>query len=102
MASPNPIVWSPEAEQDLLDIWNYWAREAALEVADNLLRAIDKACVTLQQWPNSGRKRDELLPDLRSVAVPPNVIFYRVGRDAVEILRVLDGRRDIETIFSDP
>ena len=102
MANPSPIAWSIEAEQDLLDIWNYWAREAAMEVADNLLRAVDKACTRLQEWPNSGRKRDELLPDLRSVPVPPNVIFYRVRGDTVEIVRVLDGRRDIDTIFAVP
>jgi toxin ParE1/3/4 len=101
VASPNPIVWSPEAERDILDIWNYWAREAAIEVADNLLRAIDKVCTRLQEWPNSGRKRDELVAGLRSVPAPPNVIFYRVRLDTVEIVRVLDGRRDIDAIFSD-
>jgi plasmid stabilization system protein ParE len=29
------------------------------------------------------------------------VIFYRIMNNAVEILRVLDERRDVDTIFSD-
>jgi toxin ParE1/3/4 len=38
---------------------------------------------------------------LRSVAVEPHVIFYRVTRSAVEIVRVLHGRRDVEAVFAE-
>jgi plasmid stabilization system protein ParE len=38
---------------------------------------------------------------LRSLAATPQIIFYRLKDDRPEIVRVLDGRRDIEEIFSD-
>jgi toxin ParE1/3/4 len=95
-----PIVRSPEADEDLIEIWAYLAHEASDRVADNQLRDIEKACSTLKTWPYCGRKRDELLPSLRSIPVHPFVVFYRVGEDAVEIVRVLHGRRDIDSIFA--
>src|ERR1700678_3923441 len=100
--SRRAIVWSPEAEQDLLEIWNYWAREASDTVADDLLRAIAKVCARLEEWPYSGRKRDELVAGLRSAGARPTVTFYRLRDRTVEIVRVLDGRRDIDTIFAEP
>lgn len=40
-------------------------------------------------------------PGLRSVLASPYVIFYRVNGDIAELVRILDGRRDIDEIFSD-
>jgi toxin ParE1/3/4 len=95
-----PVDWSPEAEQDLLAVWNYLAREASPDVADEQLRSLDRACEALAQWPHSGRARDELFRDVRSIAVEAYVIFYRVGDSAIEIIRVLHRRRDVDAIFS--
>lgn len=97
-----PVIWSAEAEQDVTDIWNYWARQASPAVADDLLRAVGRAIARLQEWPFSGRKRDELIAGLRSAGARPNVIFYRLKDGRVEIVRVLDGRRDIDAIFTEP
>jgi plasmid stabilization system protein ParE len=33
---------------------------------------------------------------LRSALAGPYVIFYRVDRDRITIVRILDGRRDID------
>jgi len=94
------ITWSPEAEQDLLAIWDYVAREASPDVADEQLRSLDRACEALAEWPYSGRARDELLRGVRSIAVEAYVVFYRVGHSVIEIIRVLHGRRDVDAIFS--
>jgi plasmid stabilization system protein ParE len=37
---------------------------------------------------------------MRSVPVHPYVVFYRIQGDAVEIVRILYGRRDIAAIFA--
>jgi toxin ParE1/3/4 len=97
-----PVVWSPEAEEDLIQLWLYLAQEASKGAADRRLRNIERACARLSQWPQSGRARDELLPGLRSIPAPPQVIFYRVSAAAVEIVRVLHGNRDIDAIFGKP
>jgi toxin ParE1/3/4 len=94
------VVWSPEAEQDLLAIWIHVAREASPDVADEQLRSLDRACEALARWPYSGRARDELFRGVRSIAVEAHVVFYRVGNSAIEIIRVLHGRRDVDAILS--
>src|SRR5512140_3579755 len=96
------IIWSPEAEEDLIGIWAYLAEQATEQVADSQLAAIESACVKLEHWPHAGRQRDDLLPGLRSVLAVPYVIFYRVRNDVVEVVRVIHGRRDIDAIFAEP
>ena len=95
-----PISLSPEADEDLIEIWGYLAREASERVADRQLHEIDATCSRLNVWPYSGRKRDDLLPGMRSVPVHPYVMFYRIRDDVIEIVRVLHGRRDIAAIFA--
>jgi toxin ParE1/3/4 len=93
------ISWSPEAEQDLLEIWQYRAEHGSVEAADRLLRAIDTACRSLADGPFRGRARDELRPGLRSILVEAYLIFYRVGAGAVEVVGVLHERRDAGAMF---
>ena len=94
------VVWSPEAEQDLLDTWRHLATVASTTIADNHLRDIDRAVSMLIDWSLAGRSRDELAPGLRSVPVHPSIIFYRVHKNSPQIVRVLDGRRDIDEILT--
>jgi plasmid stabilization system protein ParE len=37
---------------------------------------------------------------MRSVSVHPYVVFYRIRDEAIEIVRVVHGRRDIVSIFA--
>jgi toxin ParE1/3/4 len=48
-----------------------------------------------------GRARPELAIDLRSFAVRNHVIFYTPLPKGVEIVRVLHGARDLETVLRD-
>lgn len=48
-----------------------------------------------------GRRRDELLPSLRSFPVEDYLIFYRSIEDGIDILRVVSGYRDLEALFPD-
>lgn len=93
------VVWSPAAEQDLRDIWAYYARVASPETADNLLREIDRAGEGVVKNPLVSRERNELIAGLHSVVVRPHVIFFRVRNANVEIVRVLHGRRDLPAFF---
>jgi len=68
---------------------------------DTIVRAIGEASQMLEEHPLAGRTRDEIRPGLRSVLASPYVIFYRVNGDIAELVRILDGRRDIDEIFSD-
>jgi toxin ParE1/3/4 len=96
-----PRIWSRQAEQDLFDIWAYIANNGTAAVADNQLHEIDRVCFVLGAWPEYGRARDDVRAGLRSVAVSRYVVFYRVTKTAIEIVRVLDERRDVDMIFPD-
>ena len=89
------VVWAPRGRRDLRDIWLYFARIASPDVADELLREIGRAGARLGRHPLMGRPRDELVSGVRSVLVPPHVIFYRVSDERVEIARILHQRRDL-------
>ena len=96
-----PIILSPEADQDLLEIWDRLSQAISAAIADKQLREIERLCLAISDWPEYGRARDDVRQGLRSVPVGRYVVFYRPTKDAVEVVRVLDGRRDVEAIFSD-
>jgi toxin ParE1/3/4 len=94
MASPR-ILRSPEARQDLLDIWSYIAEENAPSVADAVLARLQGAMEVLAHAPLIGRERPEFSGNPRSIAVKPYVIFYEPIADGIVIWRVLHGARDL-------
>jgi toxin ParE1/3/4 len=65
----------PLAELDLLDIWDYIADDS-LDRADDFLDRIESKLMTLAQNSGLGRKRSDLLPDLRSFSIGNYVVFY--------------------------
>jgi toxin ParE1/3/4 len=46
-----------------------------------------------------GRQQDHLLINLRSLSVKDYLIFYEPFADHIDILRILHGSRDVESIF---
>jgi toxin ParE1/3/4 len=94
------LIWSPESEADLLTIWRWGAVHFSPDVADTHLRDIERASTNLTDFPNSGVKRDQIVPGIRSVVVYPTVIFYRIGSNSIDIVRVIDGRRNLAALFS--
>jgi toxin ParE1/3/4 len=86
------------AQEDLRAIWEYVAQHQ-VEAANKLIKEIVKRLSTLRDHPNIGRQRGELLIDLRSFVVKNYIIFYQPVEDGIEVLRVIHGSRDIDTLF---
>jgi toxin ParE1/3/4 len=95
------VIWSLEALDDIDRLWDYYAGTAGRVTADRILREIAKIVATIDDFPLAGRSRDEIRAGLRSLSASPQVVFYRLKGDRPEIVRVLDGRQDIEEIFSE-
>jgi toxin ParE1/3/4 len=93
-------LWSPEALDDRERIWDYYVRAAGRHTAEKVFREIAKVIALIEDHPLAGRARNEVRPRLRSLAATPHVVFYRVVNDTPEIVRVLDGRQDIEEKFA--
>ena len=91
-------VVAKSAEEDLREILSYIADDN-IEAALRMFQRFRECFTMLSTMPQSGRRRSDLEPDLRSFPEGTYVIFYREITDGVEILRVLHGSRDIESLF---
>jgi len=96
------VLRTSQAETDLLEIWVYIGQESSMETADRVLGTIDQKCQALAEQPGIGRRRDELAPGLQSLPVGSYVVFYRAQDEGIEVIRVLHGARDIDTVFNPP
>jgi toxin ParE1/3/4 len=92
------VVVRPRASADLAEIWAYIA-EDSVKHADKFAAVIDDHFRALARRPHAGRSRPALAPGLRSFPVGQYVIFYVPLPKGVEIVRVLHGARDIESIL---
>jgi toxin ParE1/3/4 len=54
----------------------------------------------LREFPFLGRDRSELRASLRGLLMDDHIAFYLVETDRIVIVRIIDGRRDIEHEFS--
>lgn len=92
--------FTPEAEADLNGIWEYIAEDnpvAAFAVIDR----IEEKCGLLSDQPRMGQRCENLAPALRSFPVGNYMIFYRKATNGIDIIRVLHGARDIESLFTE-
>ena len=89
------------AEHNLTEIWWYVAVDSPTR-ADSLLHRLHQAFLTLADFPNIGVVwSPDSFPDVRRFPVGNYLIFYRAEEHGVSVLRVLHGRRDLQTILRD-
>ena len=90
---------SPEAEQDLSDIFDYTEMEFGLEQAVRYLKDLDHCFIQLCNNPSIGRERSEIRAELYSFVSQSHVVFYRVQTDRLRVIRILHGSRDLPRHF---
>ena len=87
-----------QAEEDLIDIWLYIAQDNPA-AADRLLDKIDGKIRLLAEQPAIGRAREDIAPDLRFLPIGKYLILYRIILDGIEIVRVVQGARNLKDLF---
>jgi toxin ParE1/3/4 len=87
------------ASRDLDRIADYLA-EIDMQMSDRFLQDFDRKCQQIVSFPMSGRNYATLRPDLRGMAFKSYIIFYRILENGVEIIRVIEGRRDLPSLFT--
>ena len=92
------VLRRPQAETDILEIWDYIAEDSMVE-ADRWVDRLDEKFALWATQPMMGRSRDELTPGVRSLAFGRYVVFYEPLPDGIDVVRVLHGTRDIDTNF---
>ena len=86
------------AERDLEDVWTTIAAAAPLR-ADRFLDTLYSKFQRLARHPLLGQSCPALAPELRLFPVKHYVIFYRPLADGIEVVRVVHGARNIESLF---
>jgi toxin ParE1/3/4 len=87
------VNFGTRSKRELDAIWAYVAHED-IDAADRLIDRIYAASRRLADFPESGPARPDIAVGVRSLTVGNYLLLYRVGRDAVDVVRVIHGARD--------
>lgn len=91
------------AEQDILDIFFYIARNDSVESAEYVLNELETLCFSLSDLPVRGHVPPELenlgIKDYLEIHFKPYRIIYQIIEKSVYIHCVVDGRRDIRSFL---
>jgi toxin ParE1/3/4 len=87
------------ARQDLWAIHDYIAANNP-KTAKRYIVTLKETCQNLADTPGIGVSRQEY-HGLYKFPVGDYLIFYRTGQNGIEVIRILHGSRDVESIFKD-
>ena len=96
------VVFSPEAEAQLVELYSYIAAKASPEIAADFTEEIVAYCESLSTFPLRGVLSDDVRPGLRITNFRRRVAiaFYVVG-DRLTILGIFNGGQNYEAILLD-
>ncbi|OBZ92003.1 plasmid stabilization protein [Pararhizobium polonicum] len=102
---PVKLIWSPQARADIRGIYVQIGREQPHAAERFYERFQHKASLLIDQ-PRLGMRHPDISPAARMLVEAPFVILYETIPDTdegtvavVEIVRVIDGRRDLTGLF---
>lgn len=91
------VRYTKQARQDIIDIWRYIAATSPL-AADQCLDRLEAGCTRLGVFPEMGVVRHDIGPDARMLVIERWIAIYRVVAGGVQIVRVVDGSRDLSRL----
>lgn len=89
------LAFSPGAEADLDDIWDYSAENWGFDQADRYTDEIRDACQALASGARRGMAVDVRAGYLK-LATGSHMVYFRNQGERIEIIRVLHLRQDID------
>lgn len=96
------VIFSPEAVEQLADLYQYIASAASPGIAERYVSTIIAHCETLETFPLRGAQRDDIRPGLRITNYKGRtVIAFAVDASQVSILGVFYGGQDYVTALQD-
>lgn len=91
------VVFRDDATRDLQDLYDYISEQSSPTIAFGYIRRVHERCLSLAEFPERGRWRDDILPNLRTIGFERRVmIAYRVLKTPVEIVSIAYGGREFE------
>jgi toxin ParE1/3/4 len=99
------ILIRPAADRDIAGQAEYLTQHQSLQMGLRFYRATEETFLLLAGQTEMGKRtecRSSFLHGMRMFPLkrfPNHLIFYRLIENGIEIVRVLHGARDIETLF---
>jgi toxin ParE1/3/4 len=96
------VVFAPEAEDDLINLYDFIADDAGPQTAYGYTERIRAFCAGFSTFPERGTRRDDLRSGLRITGFERRVtIAFHVTEELVVIDRILYGGRNAEALLRD-
>ena len=96
------LVWTPQAEEDLIAIYSFIALDSPA-AADRVLARLQAGVETLARNPRIFQRRPDIRSSTRILIEGQYLVLYEIHPDSddgpireVEIVRVVHGRRDLK------
>ncbi len=107
MENPKPVNLCAHAEQDIDSAARYYDQEGSLALGLRFYDSVEGGLLQISRNPEIGSLRhsnNATLAGVRYWPVPSfenHLIFYRVTPEAVDVLRVLHGARDLFALLTE-
>lgn len=89
------IGFSPAAEADINEIWDYSADRWGQDQADSYTDAIRDACYSLAKGTKHGRPVD-VLPHFQKYLCGSHVVYFLDYTGHLDVIRILHQRQDVD------
>ncbi len=93
-----PCKLTAQAEEDLIEIWLYIAKDNA-NAADAVLSKIEEGFARLALNPEIGPARPDIAADLRYLVAGNYVVLYRLQGAEVQVVRVAHAARRLPDLI---
>ncbi|WP_428945969.1 type II toxin-antitoxin system RelE/ParE family toxin [Pantoea sp. FN060301] len=92
------VIFSPEAEMQVMELWRYLAEVAGEKTATSYTEGIISYCESLSLFPHRGNVRDDLMTGLRITNYRKRaIIAFEVEDGQVRIASIWHGGQDYES-----
>ncbi|AEF82886.1 type II toxin-antitoxin system RelE/ParE family toxin [Leadbettera azotonutricia] len=97
------ISWSKDAGEELIEIISWYKYNVGINVARKISTKINSQVKKLKDMPRIGRQvsllKDMGINEYLQVAIEHWIVYYRIEKDIINIISVIDERRDLEEIL---
>ena len=88
------------ASRDLEEISDYFLKKS-VDAGERFVQTFSQKCQHIARFPFIGKPYAQVRPGLRGLVIMGYIVFYSVSDKEVNILRVVSGYRDLQSVFSE-
>jgi toxin ParE1/3/4 len=82
-----------------LDLISEYYMSRSIEAGEHIFQEFNRKCQNIVRFPNMGRSYGNVFSGLHGVPLNGYIILYKVTEETVTILRVINGRQDLESLL---